>query len=339
MRLLATVTVAAALALLPATPAAAATATAHTATAHTAKPRHRDAAHIRASRPPLSSETPIPVALSNVPPAGRRLSADRVLAIANALPKMRALRAEYHGSFGDVYLKGAFQWQVSYFSRDGKKEIGLVIIDDLSGRVRRTVDRLPGRVDDGARLSRRVRQARQRAVHLAAAVPPVHPAVLRLPPALLAAAPRPARAAVLLGLARLLQPRPHLRLGSARLPAAAVSAGAHARAAPARAGMGSPPTGRPTRSFTAAAAPARANALACARRDLPARLPHHAQRHRLERHRRRLRRRDRGAADRRRQAPVRWLSGGQRTRRHLWPGQLRGVRSLRADLRLERHLG
>ena len=73
--------------------------------------------------------------LSNVPPAGARLSSEQVLAIANRLPKMRALRSEYRGSFGDVYLKGAFQWQVSYFSRGGKKEIGLVIIDDLSGRV------------------------------------------------------------------------------------------------------------------------------------------------------------------------------------------------------------
>ena len=39
------------------------------------------------------------------------------------------------GSFGDVYLKGAFQWQVSYFTLGGKKEIGLVIINDVSGHV------------------------------------------------------------------------------------------------------------------------------------------------------------------------------------------------------------
>src|SRR5271166_3226080 len=84
---------------------------------------------------PTSSETPVPVAASSVPPAGRMLSADRVLAIADALPKMRAVRAKYPGSYGGAYLKGAFQWQVSYFSRDGKKEIGQVIIDDLSGRV------------------------------------------------------------------------------------------------------------------------------------------------------------------------------------------------------------
>jgi hypothetical protein len=75
------------------------------------------------------------VALSKVPPDAHRLSSDQVLAIANRLPKMHALTKEYKGSFGDVYLKGGFQWQVSYFTHNGKKEIGLVIIEDLSGRV------------------------------------------------------------------------------------------------------------------------------------------------------------------------------------------------------------
>ncbi len=82
-----------------------------------------------------NSETPIPVALSDVPPAAHKLSPNEVLAIANRLPKMKALSHEYKGSFGDVYLKGAFQWQVSYFTHNGKKEIGLVIINDLGGRV------------------------------------------------------------------------------------------------------------------------------------------------------------------------------------------------------------
>jgi hypothetical protein len=82
-----------------------------------------------------SAETPTPVTVTNVPPDAHRMSSERVLATANRLPEMRALRREYRGSFGDVYLKGAFQWQVSYFTRGGKKEIGLVIIDDLDGRV------------------------------------------------------------------------------------------------------------------------------------------------------------------------------------------------------------
>ncbi len=65
-------------------------------------------------------DSPIPVPQSNTPPSGRRLSANRVLAIASALPKMRAARAQYRGSYGGAYLKGPFRWQVSFFSRDGK---------------------------------------------------------------------------------------------------------------------------------------------------------------------------------------------------------------------------
>jgi hypothetical protein len=82
-----------------------------------------------------TGEAPVPIAASNTPPAGRRLSPNQVIAIAERLPKVRSARAEYPGSYGGAYLKGAFRWQVSYFSRGGKKEIAQVIIDDLSGRV------------------------------------------------------------------------------------------------------------------------------------------------------------------------------------------------------------
>jgi hypothetical protein len=75
------------------------------------------------------------VPASATPAAGRKLSSDQVLAIANALPKMRAVRAKYRGSYGAAYLKLPLNWQVSYFSRDGEKEIGQVIIADSSGRV------------------------------------------------------------------------------------------------------------------------------------------------------------------------------------------------------------
>ncbi len=98
-------------------------------------PARSDPAAAASSGQSTSSEAPIPVPASNTPPAGRRLSANRVLAIAGALSKMRALRAEYPGSYGGAYLKIPFHWQVSYFSRNGKKEIGQVIIDDTSGRV------------------------------------------------------------------------------------------------------------------------------------------------------------------------------------------------------------
>jgi hypothetical protein len=80
-------------------------------------------------------EAPVPIAASNTPPAGRRLSPNQVIAIAERLAKMKAVRAKYRGSYGGAYLKPAFHWQVSFFSKNGKKEIGQVIIDDLSGRV------------------------------------------------------------------------------------------------------------------------------------------------------------------------------------------------------------
>ena len=88
----------------------------------------------RAAQDQPHPEVPQAVALSSTPPVGRTLSSSRVLAIASALAKMRALKREYRGSFGDVYLKGTARWQVSFFTANGKKEIGLVILAD-DGRV------------------------------------------------------------------------------------------------------------------------------------------------------------------------------------------------------------
>ncbi len=88
-----------------------------------------------ASTKATNPEAPVPVPPSNIPPAGRRLSADQVMAIAERLPKMEAVRREYPGSYGGAYLKPGFRWQVSYFSKNGAKEIGQVAIDDLSARV------------------------------------------------------------------------------------------------------------------------------------------------------------------------------------------------------------
>jgi hypothetical protein len=78
--------------------------------------------------------TPVPVAPSDLPYPGRRLSANQVLRIAEALPKVRGERAKYPGSYGGAYLKGPGRWQVSYFSRKGV-EIVQVYIADASGRV------------------------------------------------------------------------------------------------------------------------------------------------------------------------------------------------------------
>jgi hypothetical protein len=116
MRLIA-LTIAAGFAFAPATAQAATTAKVTTTTQATV------------------SENPVPVLDSTIPPAGRKLSAAQVLAIAQALPKMKAVRAEYPGSFADAYLKGPVRWQVSFFSKKGAKEIGQVIIADASGRV------------------------------------------------------------------------------------------------------------------------------------------------------------------------------------------------------------
>jgi hypothetical protein len=84
---------------------------------------------------PTSANAAIPVAPSDTPPAGRRLSPNEVLVKAERLASMKAIRAKYPGSYGGAYLKMPFHWQVSYFSKNGKKEIGQVIIDDLTGRV------------------------------------------------------------------------------------------------------------------------------------------------------------------------------------------------------------
>jgi hypothetical protein len=78
---------------------------------------------------------PVPVPPSDVPPPGRRLSANQVLAIAQRLESVKKARAEYRGSYGGAYLKAPLHWQVSYFSKNGKIEIAQVAIDDVSGRV------------------------------------------------------------------------------------------------------------------------------------------------------------------------------------------------------------
>jgi hypothetical protein len=127
-------------AILSASPAPAAAAPGTIAGALHASPlssaaRGDSAAAAASSGQSTSSQAPIPVPASNTPPAGRRLSANGVLAIAGSLSKMRAVRAKYPGSYGGAYLKGPLRWQVSYFSRNGKKEIGQVTIDDSSGRV------------------------------------------------------------------------------------------------------------------------------------------------------------------------------------------------------------
>ena len=82
---------------------------------------------------------PIRPQRSDVPPAGRRLTAARVGAIADAVAKVRRERREWPRSTREIFMKGVDRWQVSYFARTPpgapRKEIAQVLIDDVSGRV------------------------------------------------------------------------------------------------------------------------------------------------------------------------------------------------------------
>lgn len=71
----------------------------------------------------------------SIPPPGFRLTSRQVIAIADAIPKIRKVVRENPGSYPSAYTKGVAQWQVSYFSRD-RTEIGQVTLDDLTGAVR-----------------------------------------------------------------------------------------------------------------------------------------------------------------------------------------------------------
>ena len=75
------------------------------------------------------------------PPRGRRLSGREVLAIAEALPKVRAVRKSHPPAYARAYLTRADGWQVSLYvppprGELERKEVAQVLIDDRTGRVR-----------------------------------------------------------------------------------------------------------------------------------------------------------------------------------------------------------
>lgn len=89
---------------------------------------------------PLSPTTTDPDALAippspSIPPPGRRLTARAAIAIADAVPKIREELRRHPGAYATAYTKGATRWQVSYFTREGRQEVGQVLIDDATGRV------------------------------------------------------------------------------------------------------------------------------------------------------------------------------------------------------------
>ena len=217
-------------------------------------------------------------------PNGSSRSRPRCRRCARCAPK-------YPGSYGGAYLKGPCRWQVSFFSRNGKKEIGQVIIADASGRV---LEQWTG-FQVAWTMARGYPGAFGRHVNAL---------YVWLPLCLLFLLPfvdfRRPFSLLHLDLLVLLSfsislaffnHAQHLRLGPARLSAAAVPAGADARAAH---GDAAPRTGH-----LRLLVPAPWLAVGVV---LPARLSHRAERDRLERDRRRLRGRDRRAADRRRQS-------------------------------------
>nr|MBA3328942.1 DUF2029 domain-containing protein [Solirubrobacterales bacterium] len=73
------------------------------------------------------------------PPKGRRLAANRVREIADAVAKVRAERRRAERSTREVFLKGADRWQVSYYARAApgrpRREIAQVLVDDRTGGV------------------------------------------------------------------------------------------------------------------------------------------------------------------------------------------------------------
>ncbi len=88
---------------------------------------------------PVSPNALTRPARADVPPVGRRQTADRVGATADRIEKVRRERREWPRSTREVFLKGVDRWQVSYFARTPpgapRKEIAQVLIDDRSGRV------------------------------------------------------------------------------------------------------------------------------------------------------------------------------------------------------------
>lgn len=70
----------------------------------------------------------------DAPPAGRRMTGEEVLAIAERDETVVEARAEHERTTSSVFLKGADRWQVSFYAPDGS-EIAQVTIHDATGGV------------------------------------------------------------------------------------------------------------------------------------------------------------------------------------------------------------
>jgi hypothetical protein len=68
------------------------------------------------------------------PPPGREMSARQVLAVARAVPKVRAVRAARPRAYERAYLLRGARWQYSLYDTD-RHEIAQVLVDDRNARV------------------------------------------------------------------------------------------------------------------------------------------------------------------------------------------------------------
>ncbi len=82
----------------------------------------------------VDPNAPVLVSSQTVPPAGYRLNARTVEAIAAKVPKVVDVVRGTPGAYPGEYKKGPGQWQVSWFTRKGK-EIAQVYVSDATGQV------------------------------------------------------------------------------------------------------------------------------------------------------------------------------------------------------------
>ncbi len=84
----------------------------------------------------VDPNTPVLVTSLNKPPAGYRLTAERVERIAAVVPKIAAERHRHPTARPYEYTKGPGRWQVSWFSPGPNgKELAQVYVDDATGKV------------------------------------------------------------------------------------------------------------------------------------------------------------------------------------------------------------
>jgi len=82
-----------------------------------------------------SNKIRVPADLTGVP-LGFKQTGKKVRATANKVSKIKQLRKDTPDAQIKVFLKGSDRWQVSYYGKDGIKEIGQVEIYDSTGRVK-----------------------------------------------------------------------------------------------------------------------------------------------------------------------------------------------------------